>query len=232
MKRTNDMAAVYLKQLELGPMQNFVYLLADPVTREAAVIDAAWDIDRIVHLIEQDDLKLKAALVTHFHPDHLGGDFMSHHIPGAAELLERNFQIKVYVHKSEADFVARIAGLSGSDLVRADGTDELHLGSLRVRLLHTPGHTPGSQCFLVNGRLISGDTLFIGSCGRVDLPGSDPAQMYDSLVNKLKQLPEDTVLYPGHNYAGQLTSTIGEEKRQNVYLRFNRLEDFLGMMGY
>jgi len=226
------MQQIYLKQLELGPMQNFVYLVADPVTREAAVIDAAWDIDEIVRAIEGDDLTLKAALITHFHPDHLGGNLMGHHIQGAAELLERNLPIKVYVHKSEADFVGRIAGLSPSDLVCTDGTEDLRLGERSLRFLHTPGHTPGSQCFLIDGRLISGDTLFIGGCGRVDLPGSDPTQMYDSLVNKLKQLPDDTVLYPGHNYADRVTSTIGDEKRRNMYMRFSRLEDFLGLMGY
>jgi hydroxyacylglutathione hydrolase len=226
------MQPLYLKQLELGPMQNFVYLVADPTTREAVVVDPAWDIDQIVRIIEQDDLHLKAALVTHFHPDHLGGNFMGRRIPGAADLLERNLKIKVHIHKSEADYASQIAGLSESDMVRTDGADELQLGSLRLRLVHTPGHTPGSQCFLVDGRLISGDTLFVGGCGRVDLPGSDPAQMYDSLVNKLKQLPDDTVLYPGHNYADRVTSTIGDEKQRNLYMRFNRLEDFLGMMGY
>ena len=226
------MQPVYLKQLELGPMQNFVYVVADPTTREAAVIDPAWEIDRIVERIEGDDLTLTAALITHFHPDHLGGNLMGHHIQGAAELLERNFPIKVYLHKSEADFANRIAGLSASDIVRTDGSEDLQLGALRLRFMHTPGHTPGSQCFLVDGRLISGDTLFIGSCGRVDLPGSDPAQLYDSLVNKLKQLPDETILYPGHNYADRMTSTIGEEKRRNMYMRFNRLEDFLGLMGY
>lgn len=226
------MQPLYLKQLELGPMQNFVYLLGDPATRETVVIDPAWEIDQLVRIIEQDDLHLKAALITHFHPDHLGGNLMGHHIQGAAELLERNLDIKVYIHKAEADFAGQIAGLSASDLVRCDGGDEICVGNLTVRLLHTPGHTPGSQCFLVDGRLISGDTLFIGSCGRVDLPGSDPAQMYDSLVNKLKQLPDDTELYPGHNYAGRPISTMGEEKRRNMYLRFNRVEDFLGLMGY
>lgn len=226
------MQHVYLKQLELGPMQNFVYVVADPVTREAVVIDPAWDIDRIVEIVEADDLRLTSALITHFHPDHLGGNLMGHHIQGAAELLQRNLPIKVHIHKSEAEFVGRIAGLSQSDLVRTDGAEELQLGNLRVRFLHTPGHTPGSQCFLVDGKLISGDTLFVGSCGRVDLPGSDPAQMYDSLVNKLKQLPDDTVLYPGHNYGDRATSTIGDEKRRNMYMRFNRLEDFLGLMGY
>jgi len=226
------MLPIYLKQLELGPMQNFVYLVADPTTREAVVIDPAWEVDRILHIVEQDDLKLTAALITHFHPDHLGGNFMGRHIQGAAELLERNLPIKVYLHKTEAEFANRIAGLSPSDMVRTDGTEELTLGGLAIRFLHTPGHTPGSQCFLVDGRLISGDTLFIGGCGRVDLPGSDPAQMYDSLTNKLKRLPEETVLYPGHNYADRITSTIGDEKRRNLYMRFERVEDFLGMMGY
>lgn len=226
------MPPLYLKQLELGPMQNFVYIVADPVTRDAAVIDPAWEIDRIMEAIEQDDLHLKAALITHFHPDHLGGNLMGHHIQGAAELLERNLKIKVHIHKSEVEFVGRIAGIPPSDLVGSDGSDELRLGEVSVRFLHTPGHTPGSQCFLVDGRLVSGDTLFIGSCGRVDLPGSDAAQMYDSLVNTLKRLPDDTVLYPGHNYAGRPTSTIGEEKRRNMCLRFDRLEDFLNMMGY
>lgn len=226
------MASIYLKQLELGPMQNFAYIIADPTTRDAVVIDPAWDIDRIVQMIEQDDLTLKGALVTHFHPDHLGGDLMGHHIQGAAELLQHNLPIKVYLHTSEADFARRIAGLSASDIVRTSGTEEIRLGSLSLRFIHTPGHTPGSQCFLVDGRLISGDTLFIGSCGRVDLPGSDPAQMYDSLVNKLKRLPDETVLYPGHNYADRVTSTIGDEKRRNMYMRFNRVEDFLQLMGY
>src|SRR5262249_2169597 len=153
-----------LKQLELGPMQNFVYLIADPATHEAAVIDPAWEIDRLLQVVEKDDLKLRAALITHFHPDHLGGDLMGHHIQGAAELLQRNLPIKVHIHKSEADFANRIASLSPSDIVRTDGTEEVPVGNLRLRVLHTPGHTPGSQCFLVDGRLISGDTLFIGGC--------------------------------------------------------------------
>ncbi|MCK6554388.1 MBL fold metallo-hydrolase [Candidatus Binatia bacterium] len=225
------MAGIYLKQLQLGPMQNFVYIIADPDTREAAVVDPAWEIDQLLDVVEQDDLHLKAALVTHFHPDHLGGKFYGTHIQGSAELLARNLPIKVYLHKSEADQAAQLTGLSASDIVRTDANFELTLGGLSVRMLHTPGHTPGSQCFLVDGHIVSGDTLFIGGCGRVDLPGSDPEQMYDSLVNKLKRLPDDTLLFPGHNYADRPTSTIGEEKRRNMFLRFERLEDFLRLMG-
>ena len=226
------MSDLYLKQVQLGPMQNFVYLIGDRAVRRAVVVDPAWEIDRILQILAADDMVLAAALVTHFHPDHLGGDMMGHHIQGAVELLERNQKIKVHIHKSEADYVSRICGLSRSDLILNESGDEVIVGTQRIRLLHTPGHTPGSQCFLVGNNLVSGDTLFVGSCGRVDLPGSDPAQMYDSLVNKLRVLPDDTVLYPGHDYAGQPVSTIGEEKRRNVFLRFNRLEDFLGMMGY
>lgn len=226
------MSDLYLKQLRLGPMQNFVYLVGDRTTRRAVVIDPAWEIERICETLATDDMVLEAALVTHYHPDHLGGNLMGHHIQGVTELLARGEKIKVYVHKSEAEYLPQICGLSRSDLSPTESGDDLVIGTQRIRFLHTPGHTPGSQCFLVGDNLISGDTLFIGSCGRVDLPGSDPAQMYDSLVTKLRALPDHTVLYPGHDYAGRPTSTIGEEKRRNMFLRFNRLEDFLEMMGY
>ena len=221
---------IWFKQLELGPMQNYVYLLGDPQTREAAVVDAAWDVDEIVRTAEADGYRITKDLVTHFHPDHLGGSLMGHQIIGAAELTAK-VPAKVYVHKAEIPFVHRVTGLSDSDMVAVEGGDEVEIGGLRVKFVHTPGHTPGSQCFLVGNALVSGDTLFIGSCGRVDLPGSNPEDMYRSLTQVLAALPDDTLLYPGHNYADRPRSTIGDEKRRNMTMRFTNLADFLSAMG-
>jgi glyoxylase-like metal-dependent hydrolase (beta-lactamase superfamily II) len=220
---------LYLKQLELGPMQNFVYLVGDPAARQCVVVDPAWEIDTILDTAAADDMAIIGALVTHTHQDHVGGSLASWGMPGriagVEELLAR-VPARVYVHKAEREF---LPGL-GSDLVRVDNHDTLDVGRLRLTFLHTPGHTPGSQCFLVDGRLISGDTLFIGSCGRTDLPGSDPGEMYYSLTQRLGALPDDTVLYPGHNYGGP-SSTIGDEKRGNPFMRFPSLGGFLRAMG-
>jgi hydroxyacylglutathione hydrolase len=220
---------IYLRQLEIGPMQNYVYLVGDPETREAAVIDAAWDLDAIVEAAAADGYTITKALVTHFHPDHLGGRFMGMSVTGAAELVGR-LPLKVYINKREAGFVGRVSDLSASDVVAVDAGDTVQIGKVPLTFVHTPGHTPGSQCFLVDGNLISGDTLFIGSCGRTDLPGSDPAELYTSL-NTLKDLPDETVLYPGHNYADRPTSTIGHEKRRNLFMRFDSLDEFMRFMG-
>jgi glyoxylase-like metal-dependent hydrolase (beta-lactamase superfamily II) len=219
---------LYFKQIEIGPMQNFTYLVGDPQTHDALVVDAAWDIPGILQLAEQDGYTITKALVTHYHQDHLGGDFSGYHIQGAAELLEK-IKAKVYINKAEAPFLARLAGLSASDIVKVEGGDKTTVGNIEVTFIHTPGHTPGSQCFLVENRLVAGDTLFINSCGRVDLPGSSPEDMYHSL-QKLSQLSDDTVLYPGHNYAEKPYATLGEQKRHNMFLRFKNLGDFLELM--
>jgi glyoxylase-like metal-dependent hydrolase (beta-lactamase superfamily II) len=176
------------------------------------------------------------ALVTHYHQDHVGGSLFGMTIQGLGRLLERR-PVPVHVNRHEAEGLRRVTGLSASDLVVHEGGDDLALGSVHVRLLHTPGHTPGSQCFLVEttgdaGRLVSGDTLFLDSCGRVDLPGGDPEAMYRSLHDVLKRLPDETVLSPGHLYSPEPSATLGAQKRRNPYLRAASLEDFLSFLGY
>lgn len=223
-------SSLYMKQMLLGPMANYVYLIGDTESREAMVVDAAWDIPAILEQLDNDDMTLTGALVTHFHPDHIGGDMMGQHIDGIPELLtERG--VKVYVNKEEASWVSQTIGLETSDMVAVDGETEISIGKVPLRFIHTPGHTPGSQCFMAGDNLVSGDTLFIGSCGRVDLPGSNASDLYYSLTQKLAKLPDDTVLYPGHAYSTEPASTIAREKTSNPFMRFERVEDFLTMMG-
>lgn len=233
--------ALYLKQLLAGRdfarsnsfasrMANFVYVIGDDESRSCMVVDPAWDVPGIVDFIDREDMKLTGALVSHYHPDHVGGEIFGHTITGLSELLSLR-PVKVHVNELESEGVKIVTGLSDSDLEKHSGGDTLSIGNVSVRLLHTPGHTPGSQCFLIDSSLVSGDTLFIGGCGRVDLPGGNPTQMYYSLTQVLARLPDDTVLFPGHDYAPVPTSTIGDEKRQNQYLRMKSLEDWKRLMG-
>ena len=225
---TNMDKRLYFKQIEIGPMQNYVYLIGSTETRKAAVVDAAWDIDEILGIAAQDEMEITHGLVTHTHPDHVGGGFAGMDIAGATELLEK-CKAKVVVHKAEAEF---IKGLSSSDMIKTDHGDKVDVGGLEIQLMHTPGHTPGSQCFLVDNRIVSGDTLFIDACGRVDFPGGNPEQMYYSLTQKLMALPDDMILFPGHNYAPLKHATMGEQKKTNPYLKFSSLKQFLAAMGY
>jgi hydroxyacylglutathione hydrolase len=219
---------LYFKQIEIGPMQNYVYLLGSTETRKAAVVDAAWEIDTILKIAKQDEMEITHAFVTHTHPDHVGGGFAGMEIDGVTELLEK-CKAKIVVHKTEAEF---IKGLSSSDMIKTDNGDKVDVGGVEVQLMHTPGHTPGSQCFLFDNRVVSGDTLFIDACGRVDFPGGNPEQMYYSLTQKLMALPDDMVLFPGHNYAPLKHATMGEQKKTNPYLKFSSLKQFLAAMGY
>ena len=225
------MSSIYLRQLPVGPMANYVYLIGDPEKREAIVVDPAWDIDGILKQLDEDNMKLTGALVTHFHPDHIGGNLFGQSIEGVPELLAKR-PVKIHMHKEEVPYVKQTLGMESSDFVSVDGETTVNVGDVSIRFIHTPGHTPGSMCFLVDGNLVSGDTLFIGACGRVDLPGSSPEDLYYSLTQKLKKLPDDTVLYPGHNYSAEQTSTIGKEKQTNPYMSFPSVEHFLRTMGY
>ena len=232
---------LYIRQLLAGrdfaksnyfasQMANFVYLIGDSEKQQCMVVDPAWDIPGIVEFAEGEGMQLTGALVTHYHPDHVGGNIFGHNIEGLAELMTLH-PVKVHVNETESEGVRQITGLSGSDLEKHSGGDEIDIGSIKLKLLHTPGHTPGSQCFLVESALVSGDTLFIGGCGRVDLPGGNPEDLYYSLTQVLAKLPEETVLFPGHNYARKPASTIGDEKRDNNYLKVRSLEHWKSLMG-
>ena len=229
MQRESDL---YFHQLPVGEMANLAYLLGSRATRECLVVDPAWEVDALLDRAEADGMRVVGALVTHYHPDHVGGQVFGHRIEGVARLLERQ-PVPLHVNEREAEGTRRVTGAAESDVVRHAGGDALCLGSVRVRLLHTPGHTPGSQCFLLDGRLVSGDTLFIGSCGRCDLPGSSPEQLYESLTQKLMKLDEATAVFPGHHYAPPETqTTIAAEKRHNPFFNFPTKSAFLAAMGY
>ena len=218
-----------VEQLEMGPMQNFVYVVGSASTREVVLIDPAWDIDGLLDHVRSQGYEPTGALVTHYHPDHCGGSLRGHRVEGVAHLLARE-DFKVYVNKHEAPGLKKVTGLADNDLVKVDSGDKLTVGDIEIEFLHTPGHTPGSQCFRIKDTLVSGDTLFIQGCGRVDLPGSDPDQMYDSL-KKLCDLPDETILFPGHNYSDVPRATMAETKRVNFHLKVPSLEMWRQMMG-
>ncbi len=226
---------LYFHQVAVGEMANLAYLVGSLSTREALLVDPAWSVDALLDRAESDGMKVVGALATHYHQDHVGGQIFGFDIEGVARLLARH-PVPIYVNEHEADGMRKVTGASDSDLVRKAGGDTLTFGEVRIRLLHTPGHTPGSQCFLVEergqpGRLVSGDTLFLGSCGRVDLPGSDAEAMYRSLNGTLRELPDETVLYPGHLYSTDPYGTLGEQKRTNPFLRVANLDQFLSFLG-
>ncbi len=223
------MSDLYFKQVLLGPMANYVYFIGSKRTHEVLLVDPAWDIQKLLDMAAADGYKVTGVLVTHYHPDHVGGNLFGQSIEGLGKLMALN-PCPIYVNKHEAHGMQVVTGLSATDLKLMASGDTVQVGDVAVKLIHTPGHTPGSQCFLVEERLVSGDTLFISGCGRVDLPGADPAQMWESLTQKLAKLPEATLLFPGHNYGGS-ESTIGIEKKQNPYLQVPTLDDWMARMG-
>jgi glyoxylase-like metal-dependent hydrolase (beta-lactamase superfamily II) len=226
-------------------MVNFAYVIADDATRHALLVDPAWDVRGIVEHVEREGYTVDGALVTHYHPDHVGGEIFGLSIEGLAQLAALRPLARLHVHAAEAAGVAKVTGVPERDLVAHDGGDTLALGSVEVAIVHTPGHTPGSECFLVTDAtlpagapgspgapaLVSGDTLFVGGCGRVDLPGADPDEMYRTLTQRLARLPAGTLLYPGHDYGPTPTSSLEAERRGNPYLRVPDLESWRRLMG-
>ena len=215
---------------DAGAWRNFAYLIGDRETRECVLVDPAWDVRGLLDVAAADGMTVVGALATHYHPDHVGGEFAGLRIEGLRELMTLH-PAPVHANKEEAAGIRIMTGLSQSDLTLHDAGETIQVGTIPVVLVHTPGHTPGSQCFLVRDRLVSGDTLFVNGCGRVDLPGSDPDEMYATLTQRLAKLPEDTVLYPGHDYGPTRTATFGDQRRTNQYLRIRSLDDWRALMG-
>jgi glyoxylase-like metal-dependent hydrolase (beta-lactamase superfamily II) len=210
-------------------MVNFVYLLGDRETGEAVIVDPAYGVADLLDRLAADGMRLVGALATHHHPDHVGGSLMGHPIQCIGELMERQ-PVPVHVHRAESEWVKRVTGVSSTDLVSHDSGDVVQVGGVPVQLLHTPGHTPGSQCFLVDGLLVSGDTLFLEGCGRTDLPGSDAGDMYDSL-QKLASLPDDVAVLPGHRYSAASAGTLGTVKEINFVFKPTSKEQWLTAFG-
>src|SRR3954471_22899312 len=212
-----------------GQMVNFVYLIGDRETGEAVAVDPAYRVSELLDIAAADDMRITGALATHYHADHVGGKLMSYGIEGVRELLELQ-PVKIHVNRNEAEWVRRSTGLSDSDLATHDSGDTIQVGEIDIQLLHTPGHTPGSQCFLVDGMLVSGDTLFLDGCGRTDLPGSDPEAMYESL-QRLASLPDDVAVFPGHRYSQASAGSMAAVRDTNYVFKPTTREEWLAAFG-
>lgn len=199
--------------LELGPMENFVYLVHDHASNRAAVVDPAWDIPAVLDRAQQQGMQITDILLTHSHHDHINGisDVLAHS------------DAQLHLMKAEAQFWGQ-----GLDLPTLHhGGDVIRLGETEITALHTPGHTPGSACYQVGNDLITGDTLFVFGCGRCDLAGGDPEQMHATLQNMATHFPAETVIRPGHNYAEKTTSTLQEQVDGNPFMHFDSSERFV-----
>ncbi|WP_199253957.1 MBL fold metallo-hydrolase [Mycolicibacterium mengxianglii] len=210
-------------------MRNFSYLIGDKETRDCVVVDPAYAANDLVDALEADGMKLSGVLVTHHHPDHVGGSMMGFTLKGLAELLERQ-ATPVHVNTHEAQWVSRITDIPLSDLTAHEHGDKVAVGDIEIELLHTPGHTPGSQCFLLDGRLVAGDTLFLEGCGRTDFPGGNVDDMFRSL-QYLAKLGGDPTVFPGHWYSAEPSAPLDEVKRSNYVYRASNLDQWRTLMG-
>lgn len=210
-------------------MRNFAYLIGDRETGDAVVVDPAYAAGDLLDALEADGMHLSGVLVTHHHPDHVGGTMMGFTLAGLSELLER-VSVPVHVNTHEALWVSRTTGIPMSELTAHEHRDKVAVGDIEIELLHTPGHTPGSQCFLLDGQLVAGDTLFLDGCGRTDFPGGDVDEMFRSL-QQLAALPGDPTVFPGHWYSTEPSAVLSEVKRSNYVYRVSSLEQWRSFMG-
>ncbi|HET8856953.1 MAG TPA: hydroxyacylglutathione hydrolase family protein [Nitrososphaeraceae archaeon] len=200
-----------IEQIPVGKMANFTYLIIDNEEKETAIIDPSWDLEKIFEIIKKNEYKIKYIINTHSHYDHILGN----------DQIVAITKCKVIQHKNSKE---------KHDISVNDG-DEFKVGKTLIKVFFTPGHSKDSICLIVDSKIIiTGDTLFIGNCGRTDLPGSDPEEMYNSLFEKILNLDNNLVVYPGHNYGYKSISTIGEEKKNNYVLFPRSKEQFIKFM--
>ncbi|TDP30851.1 MBL fold metallo-hydrolase [Nocardia ignorata] len=209
-------------------MRNFAYLIGDRETGETLLVDPAYQAADLVEVAAADGMRVSGVLATHHHPDHVGGTMLGFTLGGVRELLEKT-SVPVHVNKHELDWVAKTTGIAPSELTGHDNGDTVSVGAFDIELLHTPGHTPGSQCFLFDGRLISGDTLFVDGCGRTDFPGGDSDEMFRSLRH-LAGLTGNPVVYPGHWYSEAPSAELSSVRDNNYVLRPQSLQQWQALM--
>ncbi len=197
-------------QMQVGQMANFTYVVADEDSGDAAIIDPSWNLEEILNMLKKKSWKAKYVINTHTHFDHVLGNDQIVAVTGAKIIQHENSKL-------------------GKDMAVRDG-DIIEVGSIKLKVIYTPGHSEDSMCLVMDNILFTGDTLFVGNCGRTDLPGSDPEEMYHSLFDRLAKLDEKLVIYPGHNYGPTPTSTIGQEKKTNYVLQPRSKQEFLEFM--
>jgi len=198
-------------QIPVGPMQNFSYIVVDEDSRESIIIDPSWNLMELELIIKENNLKIKYIVNTHYHDDHTRGN-------------------EEMVASTKAPIIQHESSTLKNDITVKDG-DFIEFGNSKLKVLHTPGHSPDSICLVGDGKLFSGDTLFVGNCGRIDLPGGSASELYHSLFDVLHSLDDNLVMYPGHNYGSTETSTIGKEKMTNMIMQKRTEQQFLDMMG-
>jgi len=198
-------------QIPVGPMQNFSYIVVDEDSHESIIIDPSWNLMELELIIKENNLKIKYIVNTHYHDDHTRGN-------------------EEMVASTKAPIIQHESSTLKNDITVKDG-DFIDFGNSKLKVLHTPGHSPDSICLVGDGKIFSGDTLFVGNCGRIDLPGGSVSELYHSLFDVIHSLDDDLVMYPGHNYGSTETSTIGKEKMTNMIMQKRTEQQFLDMMG-
>jgi hydroxyacylglutathione hydrolase len=202
-----------IEAMELGPMENFIYLITDKKTGRTAVVDPAWDVPAILKRATEKGITITDILLTHSHHDHING----------VEQILASYDAQLHLSKPEAQFWGKHLDLP----TLHHGGDIIRLGDTEITMLLTPGHTPGSACYHLGNDLITGDTMFVFGCGRCDLSGGDPEMMFDTLSRLGKQMPQSTVIHPGHNYSVKTTSTMQEELDGNPFMHFHDKAGFV-----